>query len=82
MGLLLHSCVEMCEPIQLSFGMVTAVGPGVGELGGGPCASRESGRFWGCLPPLTEWFQWPIFEESCYIGLKLASAPAVPKFLC
>jgi len=46
MGTLLHNCVEMCELIELSFGVVSGVGPGIDVLDGG---SRE-GSFWGCFP--------------------------------
>jgi len=31
MGTLLHSSVEVCEPIELLFGVVTVVSPGIGE---------------------------------------------------
>jgi len=41
MGTLLHSCVEVHEPINLSFGMVSGVGPGIDVLDGGPRALRE-----------------------------------------
>jgi len=34
MGPLLHSCVEVCEPIELSFGVVSGVGPGIDVLDG------------------------------------------------
>jgi len=43
MGMLLHSCVEVHEPIKLSFGEVSGLGPGTDVLGGGPVASRGSG---------------------------------------
>ena len=32
MGTLLHSCVEVCEPIELSLRVVSVVGRGVGVL--------------------------------------------------
>ena len=40
---LLHSCVEVCELIELSFGVLSGVGPGIDVLGGGPRASKGSG---------------------------------------
>jgi len=33
---LLHSYVEMCEPIELSFGMVSGVDPGIDVWNEGP----------------------------------------------
>ena len=36
MATLLHSCVEVCEPIELSFEVVSGVGPGIDVLDGGP----------------------------------------------
>jgi len=45
MGPLLHSCAEVREPIELSFGMVSGVDPGIDVLGGGPRASRRRGCF-------------------------------------
>jgi len=44
MGPLLHSCVEVREPIELSFGMAS-VTPGIHVLDGGPHASREGVDF-------------------------------------
>jgi len=49
MGPLLHSCAEMREPIELSFGVVSGV-PGIHVLDGGPPASMGKGGFWGRLP--------------------------------
>jgi len=43
MGTLLHSCVEVHEPIELSFGMVSGVGLGIDVLHGAPCGSRRRG---------------------------------------
>ena len=57
--------MEVRELIELSFEEVSGFGPGIDVLGGGPYASSESGGFWGCLPPLTQWFQRPIFEDKC-----------------
>jgi len=40
MGTLLHRCVEVHKAIELSFGVVSGVGPGIHVLHGGPRASR------------------------------------------
>jgi len=40
MGNLLHSCVEVREPIEQSFGVISIVGPGIGVLDGGQSAAR------------------------------------------
>jgi len=42
-----HSCVEVHEPIELSFGVVSVVGPGTGVLDGGRRAARERDGFMG-----------------------------------
>jgi len=39
-GYLWLSCVIVHEPIELSFGVVSRVGPGIGVLVGGPRAPR------------------------------------------
>jgi len=49
MGTLLHSCVEVCEPIELSFGVASVVGPGIGVLDGGPRVAR-GGEVCGVFP--------------------------------
>ena len=43
MGTLWHSCVEMCEAIELPFCVVNGVAPGTGVLdrGLGPPGERE-----------------------------------------
>ena len=46
MGTLLRRCVEVRIAIELSFGVVSGVGPGIHELDGSPRASRERGCFW------------------------------------
>ena len=53
----MHSCAEVCEPIELSFGVMSEVGPGIDIRNGGPRGSRGSGGFWGCLAP--------NFQEKC-----------------
>ena len=40
MGTLLHRCVEVHKAIELSFGVVSGVGPGIRVLDEGPRASR------------------------------------------
>jgi len=40
-GTLLRSCAKVCEPMELSFEVVSRVGHGTGELDGGPHAPRE-----------------------------------------
>ena len=52
MWTLLRSCVEVREPIELSFREVSGLGPGIDVLGGGPRASRGSSGFWCCFPLL------------------------------
>jgi len=41
MGTLLHRCVELCIAIELSFGVVSGVGPGIHVLDGSSRISRE-----------------------------------------
>ena len=65
MGTLLHSFAEVHEPIELLFEIVSGYGPGIDVLGWDPRASRGRGGFCGCLLPLAQWFQRPIFEEKC-----------------
>ena len=53
MGLLLCSCAEVHEPIELSFGMVSGMGPGIDVLDGSMCL-KGNGLFLGffgiCAP--------------------------------
>jgi len=49
MGTSLHSCVEVLEPIELSFGVVSGVGPGILVLDGGSRVLKSRGGFWGCV---------------------------------
>ena len=46
MGTLLHRCVEVRKAIELLFGMVSGVGPGIHVLYGSPRASRGRVCFW------------------------------------
>jgi len=41
--------VKVCEPIELSFWVVSGVGPGTRILDGGPCAPKGRGGFGGVL---------------------------------
>jgi len=45
MGTLWHWCVKMREAIELPFGVVSGVGPGIGLLDGGPDLPREGNFF-------------------------------------
>ena len=47
MGTLLRRCVEVRTAIELSFGVVSGVGPGIHVLDGSPHASRAC--FWCCF---------------------------------
>jgi len=53
MGPLLHSCAEVRAAIELSFGVVSGVGPGIHELDGVHVSQKE-GAVWGffgiCAP--------------------------------
>jgi len=46
MGTSLCRCVEVSTAIELSFGVVSGVGPGIHMLDGSPRASRGRGCFW------------------------------------
>ena len=66
MGPLLHSCVEVHEPTELSFGVVSGVGPGIDVLHGSPRGSRGRGRFWGCLAHWPTGFNGLIFKRNVF----------------
>jgi len=51
MGTLLRRCVKVRTAIELSFGMVSGVGPGIHVLDGGPRASRGRVCFWRGFRP-------------------------------
>jgi len=51
MGPLLHSCVELHELSELSFGVVSVVGPGIDVQNGGPRGSTE-GWILGLFAPI------------------------------
>jgi len=46
MGNLLRRCVEVRTAIELSFGVVSGVGPDIHVFDGSPRASRGRGCFW------------------------------------
>jgi len=59
------NCAEVCELIELSFGVVSGVGGGMGVLGRDACATRGRSRF-GIFH--THWFElakWRIFAQKC-----------------
>jgi len=41
----MDSCVEVDVPVELSLGVVSRVGPGIGALGGGRRATSGRGSF-------------------------------------
>jgi len=41
-----RSCAKVCEAIELPFVVVSAVGPGIGVLDGGPHVPREWEVLW------------------------------------
>jgi len=45
-GNVLRRCVEVRTAIELSFGVVSGVGPGIHALDGSPRTSRGRGCFW------------------------------------
>jgi len=58
MGPLLRSCVEVPEPIELSFGVTSGVGPGIDVLDGVHVTQGEgavSGIFRHLRPHSFEW---------------------------
>jgi len=46
MGPLLRSCVEVRTAIELSFGVMSGVGPGIDVLDGGSMCLKGKGCFW------------------------------------
>jgi len=59
MGNLLRSCAEVRTLIELSFGVVSGVTPGIHVLDG---IHMPQGEGWilGSFSPLAKWFQWRI----------------------
>jgi len=55
MGTLLHRCVEVRKAIELWFGVVSGVDPGIHVLDGNPHASRGRFCFWHGL-----WHFWHL----------------------
>jgi len=64
---LLRSCVEVREPIELLFGVVNGVGPGVDVRNGSPRGSRGIDGFWGCLPPWLNGLNGLIFKRNVFV---------------
>jgi len=52
MSTLRRSCAKVREPIELSFGMVSVVGPGIDVLDGGPRTLRGREVFGEGFSPL------------------------------
>ena len=52
----MHSCVEVRELNELLFGVVSAVGPGIGVLHGVDVLQGEKGVSGSFLPRLFEWY--------------------------
>jgi len=57
MGNLLRSCAEVREPIELSFGVVSGVGPGIHVLDGVHVSQKEEAVL-GIFLHLRHWFEW------------------------
>jgi len=55
MGTLLRSFVEVRKVIELSYGMISGVGPGIDVLGGVDLLQGEWAVSWGFS---RHWFQW------------------------
>jgi len=60
-GNLLHSCVEVRETIELSFGVVSVVGPSVW----GSSNARGKGVSGGFAEFFSHSFQWCIVKQNC-----------------
>jgi len=58
MGTLLRSCAEVREPIELSFGVVSGVGPGIHVLYGGSRIPKERGCLGDFSAFAPHWFEW------------------------
>ena len=61
MGPLLRSCVEVREPIELSFGMMNGVGLGIDVRNGGPHSLGEVVDF-GIVCP-----HWPMGSMAWFL---------------
>jgi len=66
MGPLLRSCVEVHEPIELSFGMMSGVSPGIDVQNGGPHGSREWVDFGVVCPHWPNGFNGLIFKRNVF----------------
>jgi len=47
-----HSCAKVCEAVELLFGVVSGVAPGIGVLDGDPGPPRERGVIYGGGSPI------------------------------
>jgi len=65
-SLSLYSCMEVCDPLELLFGMVSVVCPGIHILHGGPCGSREGADFGVDCPQWTSGFSGLIFKRNVF----------------
>jgi len=63
MGPLLHSCMEVHEPIELSFGVVSGMGPGIDVCNGGPRALRGRVNFGIVCPHWPNGFNGMVLTE-------------------
>ena len=61
-GTLWRSCAKLRESFEMSFGVVSGVGSGIGVLDGGPHAPRE-GEISGVF--LVHWFGWRFECIKC-----------------
>ena len=66
MGPLLHSCVEVRELIELSFGVVSGVGPGIDVWNGCPRVSRERVDFAVVCLHWPNGFSGQIFKRNVF----------------
>jgi len=65
MGISLHSCVEVREPIEMSFGVVSGVGPSIKVLDRGSPALRRRVDFEVvCL-------HWPIGFNGVFVKINI-----------
>jgi len=65
MGNLWRCCAKVREPIELSFGVVSGIGSGIGVLDGGPRAPNVREGFFRILNDVFEF----IFKTEMYSTL-------------
>ena len=66
MGTLLLRCVEVHIAIELSFGVVSGVGPGIHVLDGNLRASTGRGCFWHGFRHFSEFWAYVLNGEMAY----------------